>query len=187
MLGSFLDTLNPLGYNVSMPQSSDDISRSIDCIVCNMQFFCSEILRAAVGMVFTIGENFISEIVAFEVGVLAILIPVSLDIVTRVADRYKSDLIAKKILKRFEFKGLPYLLLTSILTTVFFELRKYNSDNSGLLEFCHLFLIISLFIASIIYTWRLVMLVRKYTGTTSETLLDELFRHAEQIIHKESP
>ena len=126
-----------------------------------------------------LNSSFIDGIITFESGILATLLPVGLDIITRIADRYDADFMAKKAASKLEFRAFPYMLIVSIFFTVFFHIA-FDTNNYF---YCFLsrFIIIS-FLINVIMTWRTVKLIWKYGMSKSDLLFEEYLNDAKKCL-----
>jgi uncharacterized BrkB/YihY/UPF0761 family membrane protein len=122
----------------------------------------------------------VSGIITVEAGVLALLMPISLDLLSRLSERYQSNQVINRVLKRHEFKFLPYFLIITTGFSVLFGWKTGDSIWPG--DIGCLIVIGVLFIVSLGWTWILVQTIRKYSWATSSTLLDELFKDAKKIL-----
>lgn len=71
---------------------------------------------------------FLSDIAAFEGVLISIAIPVSLDIIGRISDRYNSNILSKQFNREWEIKVLPALLIINIVVAII--LRFAFNDNN---------------------------------------------------------
>lgn len=85
----------------------------------------SEILKFIIH--FIPNQNFLSDIAAFEAVVIGLAMPLSFDIVSRISERYQSEVITKKFLQNWEINLLPVLLIISIISAI--SLRFFVPDD----------------------------------------------------------
>lgn len=124
--------------------------------------------------------NFLSDIATFEGVIIAIAIPLSLDIVSRISERYKSEVISKQFFKEWEIKLLPYFLILNIVTAIL--LRFCVGDNpKGLSWRLVAFLILVIFfIVAFIFIFGFSLKLKKYI-IEPEFILNRFFNEAEEF------
>jgi hypothetical protein len=125
-----------------------------------------------------INESLLSDVAVFDIGIIALWISVSIDVVARISERYDSDVIANSFENRWENQCLPIVLLVSLLITVILKIFpdcKFEQTKNILY-----FIDILLFFFSCIVFWKSIKILRKYTSNT-ENILRELIDNAEKI------
>ena len=133
------------------------------------------ILRA-----FNPDPTFLSNIAAIEAVIIAIAIPLSLEIVSKISERYQSEIISKKFLQSRTVTLLPMLLALNIIVAVsliFFVKENPSSvlwKNLAWITF-FLFLFIVLF-----FTFAFIPRVMRYMRDT-KFILKELFNDTEKF------
>lgn len=117
--------------------------------------------------------GFLSDVLAFQTAILAILIPLSFDVISRISDRYKSEIIINRFQKERVFISLVVILIVNI--TYMIILKFF--DNSTQLFSC-----LSLFLAliSIVLLCLFLMLVINYTRISF--IKKKLFTSATNVI-----
>lgn len=128
---------------------------------------------------FSPNVNFLSLVVAFEAAIIAIAIPLSFNIVSRISERYQSEVLVKKFFKEWEIKCLPLFLIINILTVII--LRFFVSDKPDSCEWnIAAWIILVFFIVCIFVLWRFFNKMKRYTTDTGY-LLGRLFDDTEKI------
>ncbi len=123
-----------------------------------------------------------SDIIAFEAVVIAIAIPLSFDIVSRISERYQSEVIANHFSQYWEIKILPWVLISNIVfsISVKFVLKDTMSQNiSSAINW----IVFLWFLGGIFVLWRFVNRLKQYVINPHfvlEELLDEAEEFAEQ-------
>jgi hypothetical protein len=79
---------------------------------------------------FSPNVGFLSDIVAFQSAVIAIAIPLSIEIVSRISERYQSGVITRKFKQQWQIKLLQILLITDIIIAVFLKFFISNDPIS---------------------------------------------------------
>jgi len=140
-----------------------------------------EILKFIIN--FTPTKNFLSDIAAFEAVVIGLAIPLSFEIVSRISERYQSEVITKKFLQNWEIKLLPIFLILNIISAI--ALRFFVPDNpvgttwkiSAWTTFTGF-----LFIAGI-FLFKFLPKLKRYM-TDTNFILNEFFNEAEKLFKK---
>jgi hypothetical protein len=73
--------------------------------------------------------TFLSNIAAIEAVIIAIAIPLSLEIVSKISERYQSEIISKKFFQSCTVTLLPKLLVLNIIVAVSLIFFKSCMDN----------------------------------------------------------
>ena len=108
---------------------------------------------------------------------IGVAIPISLQVVTRAADRYKDYEIAQFFTKEPLYKLQYVLLLPNIALAIFL---KFLSISNPVV----LWTIFFWFIVNIIVFYIFVKIVEEYTINTDKLLLGKLKRHVKIILEK---
>jgi hypothetical protein len=125
-------------------------------------------------------SNFLSDIAAFETGVIALAIPLSFDIVSRISERYQSEVITKRFIRAWEIKWLPILLIFNIITAVILRFFVDDNPTSGLWKLLA-WLTFFVFLIVVVALFSFFILLKKYM-TDMEFILRELFDEAEELL-----
>lgn len=119
-------------------------------------------------------SDFLTDVLAYQTAILALLIPLSFDVVSRISDRYRSEVIIKRFQKEVPFLGLIMVLvanITYILTLRFLSVESYWANSIVLL----------LTAASIGFMGWFFWLIFKYTSGTS-FIKEKLINDAKQLL-----
>jgi len=129
---------------------------------------------------FNPSPTFLSNIAAIEAVIIAIAIPLSLEIISKISERYQSEIISKKFFQSCTVTLLPTLLVLNIIVAVsliFFVAESPSSvlwKNLAWITF-FLFLFIVLF-----FTFVFIPRVMRYMRDT-KFILKELFNDTEKF------
>ncbi|MBW4461817.1 MAG: hypothetical protein KME47_16485 [Nodosilinea sp. WJT8-NPBG4] len=127
--------------------------------------------------------DFLSDVIAFQGAVVAIAYPLSLEIVSRISERYHSGVIIKKFNKEWQVRTLPYLLISSVIIATL--LKFFSSSNSDEVEpplaRALAWLVITLFITSTILLISFFLVLRRYAVDT-ELLVAQLLADMQGLI-----
>ena len=121
--------------------------------------------------------DFLSDIAAFEGILIGVSIPISLQVVTWVVDRYSDQEIAQFFIKEPLYRSQYLLFLPSIIIAIL--LRFLNISNSLILWLIFFWLVINIFIF-----YKFIRLVEQYATNTDKLLLRKLKHYVEDILEK---
>ncbi len=125
--------------------------------------------------------GFLSDIAAFEGVLISIAIPVSLDIISRISDRYNSNILSKQFNREWEIKILPVLLIINIVVAIILRFA-FNDSNVSIPAWkilSWLMLVVFIFIAI-----TLVLFIRKLNLYSSDIdhALKKLLSDAKKLV-----
>jgi uncharacterized BrkB/YihY/UPF0761 family membrane protein len=140
-----------------------------------------EILKFIIS--FTPTPNFLSDIVAFESAVIGLAIPLSFEIVSRISERYQSEVITKKFLQNWEIKLLPIFLILNIISAI--ALMFFVPDNPvGTTWKISAWITFTGFLFSAgIFLFKFLPKLKRYM-TDTNFILNEFFNEAEKLFKK---
>ena len=124
---------------------------------------------------FNLSSDFLSDVATFEGVLIGVAIPVSLQIVTWTADRYKDNEIAKIFTNEVLYKAQYFLFLPNIILAIF--LRFIGVSDSFILWFIFLWLIFN-----IIIFYKFIRLVEAYATEPDKLLLNKLKKNVETLL-----
>ena len=123
--------------------------------------------------------DFLSDIATFGGVIISLAIPISINIVTRISERYKSEIISNKFLKHWDFYLLFVLVIVDIIFSVclrFLINSKINDLTWIIFQWFMLFifvLLISTFVKFFIRIFKIV--------SNPYYILNLLYKDAEKI------
>ncbi len=125
-----------------------------------------------------INKDVLTDIITFEVTIFAFLIPLSIDIITKLSERYQSEIVVDVFENNFFVRNNSFILLINIGFAIF--IRMINFSNSNLIDFFTIlifiiFIILSFMIINVI--WRI-----KLFSTNPDAIIDEIFKEFEEIL-----
>jgi len=121
--------------------------------------------------------DFLSDIVASEGILIGVSIPISLQVVSWVVDRYRDQEIAQFFVKEPLYRAQYLLFLHSIIIAIL--LRFLNISNSLILWLIFFWLVINIF-----FFYKFIRLVEQYATNTDKLLLRKLKHYVEDILEK---
>lgn len=125
--------------------------------------------------------DFLSDIAAFEAAVIAFLIPLSIEIVSKVSERYESEITIRVFEERLSNKFLPYFLMVNIGLAIM--LRFFINSTNG----SSAFFVISSWIILVLFVWIAIMIllvirnIKKFV-TNKHFIIEELINDAKKSI-----
>ena len=122
-----------------------------------------------------INNCFLSDIATFEGALVAISLPLSLNVVTKALDRYNDQEISQLFVKENIYRGQKFSLLLNIIIAIF--LRFYNIQNLIILWLTFIFLIFN----TILFFFFIVK-VEQYVTNTDKYLLEKFKTDVKKFI-----
>ncbi len=123
---------------------------------------------------------FLSSVAAFEAVVIAFLVPLSIEITSRISERYKSDVITRSFNNNWQNRCLPPFLLINIVAAVIlrFFVQDDTDSTAWKIAACTI-LIFFMYIAFII-----CRTIKRLTNFMSDPkfVIDQLYKEAEKSI-----
>ncbi|MCK4655294.1 MAG: hypothetical protein KAU01_12705 [Candidatus Cloacimonetes bacterium] len=120
-------------------------------------------------------------IITFEAAVVAILIPLSLEMISKISERYKSKVITNLFIKHRVIKFLPLLLITNIITAISL---KFFVNKELLLPVFVKIIVLFIYILFIIIALNLlsfIKILKKYI-TQDDFIIKKFFEEIDDAI-----
>lgn len=130
---------------------------------------------------FTPSTAFLSDIAAFEAVVIAIAIPLSFEIISRISERYNSEVISRRFWQEWAVRSLPIILMFNIVAAV--GLRFFASGAPDSVGWkVSAWVVFSVFLAAAsILVFKFIPRLKDYMKDPN-FILDELFDEAEESL-----
>ncbi|MFH1653940.1 MAG: hypothetical protein ABIE74_07770 [Pseudomonadota bacterium] len=127
----------------------------------------------------TPNPSFLSDVAAFEAAIIALLIPLSIEIVSKISERYNSDAITRAFENGWGNKILPPFLLINIVAAVFlrFVVSDQVSNDSIIWKICA-WIVLLIFIIIAVAIWRVIMRIKMFVGDP-KAVIDQLYKDVE--------
>ncbi len=119
--------------------------------------------------------GYLSDIIALEIAIIAFLIPLIIDVISRLSDRYDSEIIVKLFVKEKTFSLFPFFLVFNIISIILFK-----SLNLGIYKPILIFIIFLAVLTNIWILW-LFRLLKKYLIDLSY-VKEKLYNDAEKSL-----
>ena len=123
----------------------------------------------------------LSLIITFEAAVVAILIPLSLEMISKISERYKSKIITNLFMSHNVIKCLPFLLIINIIICI--SLKIFVNEGitlSNPIKIIALFIFI-LFLIIAFYLLLFIEKLKKYL-TQDDFIIKNLFKEVDDAI-----
>jgi hypothetical protein len=117
--------------------------------------------------------TFLSDVAAFEAAIIAFLVPLSIEIISKISQRYDSDVIIRSFTNNWKNKILPPFLLLNIVAAIALRFFVQEGSNSIILTVGSWVILLALiFIAFVI--WRVIIDIKRIMSDT-RSVLNELY------------
>ncbi len=123
-------------------------------------------------------DSFFVAIIGFQTAVIAFLIPLSIEIISKISERYSSDVIVRQFENYSGYRYLPKLLLLNIIIAAI--LLLFEKNDSLIYKFLSL-VVLFLFLYSCGITLIIIKRVKKYVSNIGE-VINELASQAQDVI-----
>lgn len=146
--------------------------------------FISEIvdkIRKRFSGEFTPAPNFLTDVAVFEGVVIAIMVPLSFEMITRFSAGYNSDVFNWHFFDNWIIRTLPVFLLGNISLAITLRFFVSNSPSTGMWKL----LAWMVFLGFIAMTILFSLYIRTFKrGLSPENVLNDLFDDAEQLLNQ---
>ncbi|MBD2664256.1 hypothetical protein B6N60_01203 [Richelia sinica FACHB-800] len=130
-------------------------------------------------MSFSPSLGFVSDVIAYQAAIIAIAIPLSLEIISRISERYQSGVITKEFNRQWQLKVLLVLVIANALSGVTLKFFVDSKIDAGWKILA--WLIFLLFLVTNILLFAFFNMLRQY-ATKTKFLLDRLFDDLNQVL-----
>lgn len=128
----------------------------------------------------TPNPTFLSDVAAFEAVIIAFLVPLSIEIISKISERYNSDVITRSFENNWENKILPPFLLINIIAAIILRFLVQDDINTVAWKIlAWIVLIVFVFIAFAIY--RVINRIKTFTSDI-KSVLNQLYENVEKSI-----
>lgn len=123
---------------------------------------------------------FLSDIAAFEAVIIAFLVPLSIEIISKLSERYNSDVITRSFEDTWQNKILPPFLLLNIITAI--VLRFFIQDGTDSLLWK--ILAWTVLLAFILVAFAILSVITRIKTFMSDTksVVDQLYQDVEKSL-----
>jgi hypothetical protein len=125
---------------------------------------------------------FLSDIAAIEAAIIAFLVPLSIEIISKISERYNSDVITRAFTRKWENRILTPFLLVNIFIAV--TLRLFIKDDSNAIWWTFtslIVLVLFMFVAFLI--WKVINNIKTFMSDV-KWVLNQLYEDIEKSIQK---
>lgn len=128
----------------------------------------------------TPNPTFLSDIAAFEAAIIAFLVPLSIEIISKISERYNSDVITRSFENNWENKILPPFLLVNIVAAIVLRFLVQDGTDSLIWKiFAWIVLFVFIYIAFAI--WRVITRIKIFMSDT-KSVVNQLYQDVEKSI-----
>lgn len=125
--------------------------------------------------------DFLSDIAAFEAVVIALAIPLSFEIVSRISERYQSEVISRKFIQNWSIKLLPIFLIFNMIFSISLRFFINSNTTSIIWKLLAWITFAGFLIIAVIFLFGFIPKLKRYM-TDSDYVLEELFNEAEKSL-----
>jgi hypothetical protein len=125
-------------------------------------------------------RDFLSDVAAFEAVVIGLAIPLSFEIVSRISERYKSEVITKRFIHEWSTRWLQILLIANITLAVCIKFFVHEDPTSDIWKIVSWITFVGFIVTIIVFVHFLRRL--SHYATDADSVLNELFDHAEEFL-----
>lgn len=128
-------------------------------------------------------KSFLSDIAAFEATIIAFLVPLSIEIVSKLSERYKSDVINRTFEDSLENKILPYFLILNIVAVILLQFFiNEDATNSPIYKICSWLILVG-FIYAAFAILKVIRRIKKFMSNI-QYVIDKLFNEIEKAFEE---
>lgn len=128
----------------------------------------------------TPNPTFLSDVAAFEAAIIAFLVPLSIEIISKISERYNSDVITRSFESNWENKILPPFLLINIVAAIVLRFLVQDDISSMAWKIlAWIVLIVFVYIAFAI--WRVINRIKTFMSDT-KSVISQLYEDVEKSI-----
>ncbi|PIR88863.1 MAG: hypothetical protein COU07_04140 [Candidatus Harrisonbacteria bacterium CG10_big_fil_rev_8_21_14_0_10_40_38] len=128
----------------------------------------------------TPNPTFLSDVAAFEAAIIAFLVPLSIEIISKISERYNSDVITRSFNNTWENKILPPFLLINIVAAILLRFFVQDDINSVVWKIlAWIVLLVFIYIAFAI--WRIINRIKTFMSDT-KSVISQLYEDVEKSI-----
>lgn len=128
----------------------------------------------------TPNPTFLSDVAAFEAAIIAFLVPLSIEIISKLSERYNSDVITRSFDSKWENKLLPPFLLINIVAAIVLRFLVQDDISSTAWKI-FAWLILLIFICIAIAIWRVITRIKAVMSDT-KSVIAQLYEDIENSI-----
>lgn len=128
----------------------------------------------------TPNPTFLSDVAAFEAVIIAFLVPLSIEIISKISERYNSDVIIRSFDNTWENKILPPFLLINIVAAI--VLRFFIQDDiDSVIWKIFAWIVLFVFIYIAFAVWRVINRIKTFMSDT-KSVINQLYEDIEKSI-----
>lgn len=121
----------------------------------------------------TPNPTFLSDVAAFEAAIIAFLVPLSIEIISKISERYSSDVITRSFSNDWKNLLLPPFLLINIFLAILLRFFVHDDVNSLTWKIGAWLMLVALFFVAFVI-WRVIVDIKTIMSDT-RSVLDRLY------------
>jgi len=125
--------------------------------------------------------DFLSDIAAFEAAVIAFLIPLSIEIVSKVSERYESEITIRVFEERLSNRFLPHFLMVNIGLAILLRFLINSTNGNSAFFVVSSWIILFFFICIAVMIFLVIKNIKKFV-TNKHFIIEELINDAKKSI-----
>jgi hypothetical protein len=125
--------------------------------------------------------TFLSDIAAFEAAIISFLIPLSIEIISKISERYNSDVITRSFENHWENKLLPTFLLIDAVAAIILRFLSDENSNNHLMWKLSAIIVFMLFIFIAFAIWCVIRRIKYFMGN-AQSVVNKLYEDAKKSI-----
>ncbi len=130
----------------------------------------------------TPNPSFLSDVAAFEAAIIALLVPLSIEIVSKISERYNSDVITRAFEGSWGNKILPPFLLINVVAAVFLRFIVQEQGLNDLLIWkISAWAVFLIFMVVAFAIWRVIIRIKIFVGDP-KAVIDQLYKDVEESL-----
>lgn len=128
----------------------------------------------------TPNPTFLSDVAAFEAAIIAFLVPLSIEIISKISERYNSDVIIRTFERHWANRILAPFLLLNIVAAVILRFLVVDSADSTIWKIIGWMMLV-IFVGVAYAIWRVINRIKVFISNT-KSVINELYRNVEESL-----
>jgi hypothetical protein len=124
--------------------------------------------------------EFLSDIAAFEAVIIAFLVPLSIEIISKLSERYNSDVITRSFENNFKNRTLPPLLLINIVVAIILRFFIKDQTNPTALNILA-WIVLLIFMYTAYAIWTVINRIKTFISDT-QYVINQLYEDVKKSI-----
>lgn len=142
------------------------------------------IINSIISFFYSVTPNpgFLSDVAAFEAAIIALLVPLSIEIISKISERYNSDVITRAFESSWGNKILPPFILINIVAAVILRFAVLEQGpNTSIIWKISAWIVLLIFMIVAVAIWRVIIRIKKFVGDP-KSVIDQLYKDVEESL-----